>query len=154
MDYLLYGLVVLALLNLAAFRDDSGAVFVAPILLHDLLFRNSEGLLYYGSAALADLLIVEMLGRVRHVTSLTLKLQILSAVAVGLNLMGFLLWVSYLPPAFYENAFVAWYAVALLCVGRRENDIGGSVTNFSSFGRLSINRGTHVFYNKKHPSKV
>ncbi len=120
LDYILAALALAALVQPNTARFFAALVFVGATLSHDLLRDGLIGLAYYGSAALTDLGVIVMLSLLRPVSKLAVELQRLSFISICLNAFGWVLWISYEPPAAYDAAFLAFYVWALLVLIKKD----------------------------------
>lgn len=152
--YLIYALLVATLTQPNAPRLFAAVTFVGVILLHELAFSSLDGLMYYGSAALLDLLIVVITSGINPVPKMVLSLQRLCLFSILLNLLGWVLWLLYLPPWPYDLAFVAVYAWALYILIRRDRaDVGG----FTMAGWVScfrFDRSARAVHFNQHGEKI
>ena len=139
MNYL--DLAVLALILAIGFlswRHEDKAValpFAGILVAHTFAFWNAEGLAYYGSAALADLLFLVV--TVSHPsTKLLESLLNISLVSILLNFVGWFIWHNYLPVTPYKVAFALLYTYTawVLWQGNRKY-VGhnGSASGFIDF---------------------
>ncbi len=127
LSYLLAALAIAALVQPNTARFFAALVFVGGTLSHDFLLQDLIGLSYYGSAALTDLGVIVVLSLLRPVSKLAVELQRLSFISIIINAFGWVLWVSYEPPAAYDAAFLAYYAFALLVLIKKDKtDVGRS----------------------------
>ena len=125
--YLLYGMAVAALVQPNAPRLFAALVFSSLILTHDGFLSDLDGLAYYGSAALFDLLAIILMSGIHPVPRLVVRLQLICLLSVCLNAIGWALWVTYLPPLIYDWAFLALYTWAVITLIQRDgaHDVGG-----------------------------
>ena len=105
-------------------------------LLHYLLFNDSEGLLYYGSAALFDLLAIMMIAHLAIPTSLAKQVLFICSASIVMNYAGFVLWISYLSPSLYNWGFVVLNLCTIICLIKREPGHGRQATDNSSDSKL------------------
>lgn len=147
---LLYALIAVVFFQPSAPRFFAAASFVAVTFSHELFFVDYDGLAYYGSAALLDLGIIVITSGINPLPKMVLRLHVICAVSIFINLLGWLLWLSYLPPTLYDMAFVALYAWALVTLIRRDKlDVGGySLDSWGSCFRF--NRSAWNFHRNKH----
>ena len=96
------------------------------LLCRDWGYAHADGLLYYGSAAAIDLLIIAALSRIRPIPKMALRLQVICAASITLNLAGFAAWWQYHPPTLYNTASIALYSWILITMVRRgsADDVG------------------------------
>lgn len=103
-------------------------VFVGATLLHEFKFSDLDGIAYYGSAALLDLLVLILLSGISPIPRLAVRLQIISLISIIANMAGWLIWFLYLPPTVYDFTFYLLYAWALVELIRRNGDNVGGFT--------------------------
>ena len=109
-----WALVLAPFLQIDRRRFAAAAIFSVATVAFVPLGRALDGFAYYGAAALFDLAVVAALGLVRQPCRLAVTLQRLSALSILLNLTGFVLWLNYFGPKFYNGAYVGYYVVVLL----------------------------------------
>ncbi len=114
-------LLLLVMLAVALFQKERSRFFVCMTfacftLIHDVVFRDVDGLLYYVSAASFDLLIIYLLTFERGCKKLVTRLQILLLSSIALNFIGWMMWVSYIQPKFYNAAYLVFYFVTIVCM--------------------------------------
>ncbi len=137
--YLMFALVAVAFIQPNAPRLFAAVVFVGVVSLHEALLSHLDGLQYYGSAALFDLLIIVLTSGINPVPRMVLSLHRLCIVSILLNMAGWVLWFFYFPPLAYDLAFVAVYAWALLILIKRDGaNVGGySLDSWASCFRFN-----------------
>jgi len=101
-------------------------------LFHYLLFNDTEGLLYYGSAALFDLLAIMMIAHLAIPTNLAKQVLFICSASIVMNYMGFVLWIAYMSPALYNWGFVVLNLCTIICLIKREPGHGRQATDNSS----------------------
>lgn len=117
-------LLLLLLLAVALFQKERARAFVCVTfacftLIHDVIFRDVDGLAYYASAGAFDLLIIYLISLERGCKELVTRLQVLCLLSIVLNFIGWAMWVSYLSPKFYTSAYFVFYSVAIICMLQR-----------------------------------
>jgi hypothetical protein len=127
LSLLLGALVAAALLQPTAPRFFAAVFFIGVTFAHELLLSGLEGFAYYWSAAAFDLAIIFALGRLDSVPDLAVTLQRVCLVSIAANLIGWVLWRTYWPPAPYDYALVALNAWALTAfiTGTKNDVVGG-----------------------------
>lgn len=113
---LLITLVLIALLTKKEYRA-APLIFATVALMHDLYLSSLDGLYYYGSAALFDLVVIILLTQLRPVF-IVCDIQLISLMSMFLNLIGWTMWMCYLSPALYNWAFIGLYLCACFVIGR------------------------------------
>lgn len=94
---------------------------------HDAFLSHLDGLSYYGSAALFDLLAIILMSGIRPVPVMVVRLQRICVASIALNAAGWVLWASYFPPLAYDLLFICVYLWALITLLLRDSahDVGG-----------------------------
>lgn len=114
-------------------------VFVYLTVLHDVIFGDYDGMLYFGSAALVDWLIAVFLLYIDCKTSE--RLQIICVVSVFLNFFGWMLWASYSSPLYYTGAYAVLYLISVgVMLAKDDNDVG---TGSLVFWNNSVHRSNN-----------
>lgn len=91
-------------------RNFSAIVFVTACILHDLLFSQYGGFLYYGSAAIFAYCSLSLVD-----TSSSLQFSCIASII--LNTFGYIAWFLYYPPNLYNHAFLSLYIItAVMCI--------------------------------------
>lgn len=115
-------------------RFEAAFVFSFFIILHEMCFSSMDGLAYYGSAGLFDLMAITVLASMAY-TDLGLGLQLISLASLAGNAVGWVQWTTYMPHEGYNSFFSMVYASAvLLLVTGGPNAIyrfGASCWNFT-----------------------
>ncbi len=112
--------------------------------LHYGFFNELDGLMYYGSAALFDLLAIILIVNLAIPTVLAKQILYISIVSIVLNYIGWTLWLTYMPPTLYNWSFVVLNLFTIICLTRREPGYGG---------RASDNSGDFIIYRHNHFSR-
>lgn len=101
-------------------------VFSSIIYAHEYFMSSADGLLYYGSAALFDLIAVVILGMINPLPKMVLRLQVICMLFIFVNFAGWLLWFTYKPPFYYDLACAVLFAATLVALLLRDKkDVGG-----------------------------
>lgn len=146
MDYLtivLIALMLAVLVQPTIPRAIAAMVFASLSVVHDIAFSDLNGLAYYGSAALFDLIVILILN-FTPLTKLSIRLQLISSVSISLNFIGWIMWTLYLPPDAYNAAFIVLYLVSALAliIGSGGDDMGDHALDRRWFGfRRHDNKG-------------
>lgn len=106
-------------------RASAAIVFTSAAVVHEMLLSSLDGFSYYGSAALFDLIVILIL-TIIPVTRLSIRLQVISFVSAILNFIGWVMWTLYLPPDWYNAAFIVLYGVSafVLSISGGGDDVG------------------------------
>ena len=119
-------------------------LFVFFAVLHSALetfeFMNSG--VYYISAALFNVVYIYSLSRFSTVNRLITDLQMVSFIALFINVYGFLSWSLYLPTDTYKQVFVVVYVLAMLAIFRRDLSDAERFSIFGFFGRSASDGGS------------
>lgn len=141
---LIYTIAVLSLLQRTDQRLYAALVYSFFTVTHEMFLNNLDGIWYYGSAGLFDLFIICYLSRPYSIPKLTTRLIHLSIASIMINFIGWIAWMLYFPPYFYNTAFMLIYilAIAALLTGDRMNDGGVSLDRWLHWVRASHHQGT------------
>ena len=122
-------------------RKEAALLFICITMLHELLFYDSVGLLYYGTAAFFDGIIIFSTANLTVVSGLTRSIHRISIVSMVFNFSGWIMWRLYLLPSAYNMAFVALYvwAVIVLIMGERESARGARLDRWAYYLRFTPN---------------
>lgn len=147
---------------LAAFLQPSVPRFYAALMAslitmcHHWGYYEADGLLYYGSAALFDLVIILLLSGIYPAPALVVRLQVIFLASIVLNAAGFLMWFFYIPHDAYNAAFVGVYSWAIFTMLRRgkpnADRRGASSSGWNSCFRFDF--GARRLYYVKNGSAV
>lgn len=154
LTWLFCALAVVALIQPNAPRFFAAVVFVGAILLHARFLSHLDGLQYYGSAALFDLLIIVLTSGVNPVPQMVLSLHRLCIVSILANAAGWALWFFYFPPLAYDVAFVGIYAWALFILIERDGANVGGYTLGSWASCFRFNRSSWAVHLNKYGGEI
>ena len=152
--WLINALVVGILFQQNSQRLYAACVFSVVIYFHDLLLSDSDGLIYYGSAALFDLLIVIMLGMILNIPKIVLRLQIISFLFIVVNFIGWLMWYSYQPPLVYDTLCAILFSLAFITLLLRDKKDVGGFTMAGWRSCICLNGASLLFYTVKYEKKL
>ena len=115
-------------------------VFAGLTLTHEFSLSHLEGLEYYGSAALVDLGIMIAISGISPTPTMVINLQRVCIVSIITNFLGWVMWLTYLPPIAYNYAYVFIYMVAVAVLLKKDQgDVGGfAVDSWVSCFRFNI----------------
>ena len=110
---------------LAIFQKSNSRFFPAVILsvteiVHYTLYDSADGLLYYGSDALLDLLAIMIIAKFAIPTVLARQLLYICSASIIFNYIGFALWITYMSPTLYNWSFVVLNLFTIICLIKRE----------------------------------
>lgn len=88
-------------------RCYSALSFVFLTLFHLVFFQTLDGIHYYGSAAMMDLVIMAMISKQK--SALSVNLQLMCVVSITLNAIGWSMYHFYMPPDLYNAAYTLFY---------------------------------------------
>lgn len=132
----------------------AAVIFVSLTMLHDGLFGHLDGMAYYGSAVLADLLIITITSGIYPIPDMVISLQRVCLASILLNAVGWLLWFAYLPPTTYNVAFFALYAWAIWIMLKKDSRRVGT-DGVDSWGAVfRFGRRTSRAYLHRHAGKI
>jgi len=95
-------------------------VIAATEALHYGFFNELDGLMYYGSAALFDLLAIILIVNLAIPTVLAKQMLFISAISIAFNYIGWTLWLTYMPPTIYNWSFIVLNLCTIICLIKRE----------------------------------
>lgn len=145
---------LLTLMQPAGQRFFAAAAFTGFVLAHELVLSSSEGILYFGSAAMFDLIVIFLIRDVAAESSVALSLQRVCALSLITNAAGWALWFFYAPLILYNVAFLGIYAWALHVLTRRDRvNVGGNSLAFR-VPRLRGDGFTGVIYTNKNKGEI
>jgi len=87
--------------------------------------------MYYGSAALFDLLAIILIANLAIPSVLAKQIMTISVVSIIFNYFGWVLWVTYMPPTIYNWSFIVLNLCTIICLIRREPGHGRHMGNNS-----------------------
>lgn len=123
----------------------AAVVFSGLTLMHEFSLSHLEGLEYYGSAALVDLGIMIAVSGISPTPAMVINLQRVCIVSIITNFLGWVMWLTYLPPIAYNYAYVFIYIVAFaVLIKRDKGDVGGfAMDSWGSCFRVNIFAGVN-----------
>lgn len=130
-------------------RFTAALIFAASLLIHDVFLSELGGLLYYGSAAFFDLLVITWLANLKQTSRLTVSILRISLVSIVLNFTGWLMWISYLKPSLYNLSYIILYTCAIIALIKKEGLEDGSYTLDRWACCFRVHPYTSVSYSKK-----
>lgn len=133
---------VLCLAQKIPARRFVACVIASAEVLHYVLFNELEGLMYYGSAALFDLLAIILIVNFSIPTALAKQMLLISSVSIVFNYIGWALWLTYMPPTLYNGSFIVLNLCTIICLIRREPWHGRQMGN---------NSGNSIVYRDSYP---
>lgn len=159
---MLYGLITFLISALAvgvlfqgnAQRFYAAGIFSGAAYLHEFLLSETTGIIYYGSAALFELVIVVLLSGINPLPKMALRLQIISFLFVLTHLFGWVIWFFYFPPFLYDLACAVLFSLALITLILRDKKDVGSFALDCWLSCFRFDRNTLLFHNFKHKGKV
>ena len=147
---LIYSLFVIACFQPNKLRFAAAVIFAGVTVSHELLFSSLDGLAYYGSAALLDLLIIILISRLEPVTNTVLMLNKICLMSILANLTGWTMWFFYYPPTIYDVFYIFIYAWALFVLIKRDScDVGSTVLDSGHINNI-FDSNTRIFHHNKH----
>ena len=103
---------------------------------HYVIFNDAVGLLYYGSAALFDLLSIMIIAKLAIPTALARQMLYICSASIVFNYIGFTLWLTYMSPVLYNWGFVVINLLTIICLIKREPGHGRQNAGDSSDSKL------------------
>ena len=145
--------IIIAIAFLALRQDErrfpAALIFAASLLIHDRFLAELDGLLYYGSAAIFDLAVITWLANLRQTCKLTVNLLRVSLVSIVLNFGGWLMWITYQPPALYNLSYIILYSCAIVALINKEGLKHGGYTLDGWASCFRVHPGKSVPYSSK-----
>ena len=121
----LAGLLVVPFMQPNAPRFFGAAIFGSLTISHSLLLSELDGLAYYGSAAIFDLLFMIITSSMSPVPDMIFSLYKVCLASMVVNAFGWVLWMTYQPHVLYNCAFLVIYGWAFVVLLRRGKvDVG------------------------------
>jgi len=120
---------VLCLTQKIPARRFVACVIAATEALHYGFFNELDGLMYYGSAALFDLLAIILIVNLAISTVLAKQLLYICFASIIFNYIGFALWITYMSPTLYNWSFVVLNLFTIICLIKREPGHGRHASN-------------------------
>ena len=124
-------LLLVALMQTTSERLYAGTLFALLAGVHHLAFYTTDGIAYYGSAALVDMSVVFFTLRLRNISSAIRSIQDICIASILLNAIGWIMWMLYMPPHAYNAMFIALYSWAIITLLRKDatDDYGDSTVD-------------------------
>lgn len=123
-DFLIIVLLGAAFLQKTDERLWPALIFAGVAAGHGAIFGGFNGLAYFGSAALCDLIVVFAIARLKAPSWLGRELQRISLVSVLFNWAGWVAWMLYWPSDGYVIAFAILYGYTILTLFRKGRSDG------------------------------
>lgn len=99
--------------------------FSLPCAVLDFFNYGLIGTSYYLAAGLCCTLIILLTGMIRPITKLIIQLQLICLVALGVNAAGWLAYMAYASPVFYNYAMIGLYVWAIYALCDKDEVING-----------------------------
>lgn len=113
----------------SAARRKTAFIFATPTLLFALFGGLFSDEWYYVCAALTDSLAIILLSSLVTIDRLAVRLMILSAVSMSLNVVGLAMYEMYQPSTIYDALFITLYIGVIIALADQEGSnvgIGGA----------------------------
>ena len=124
--WLINGVVIGILFQPNAPRLYAAFVFSALMYAHEYFMSDLDGILYYGSIVLFNLIAVVLLGLINPTPKMVIRLQLILLIFALVNFMGWIMWMLYMPPLIYDLACAILFASTLITlILRDKQDVGG-----------------------------
>ncbi len=133
----IYLLCMLCFLQPTLSRAVVAGVFVFFIMSHEVLAYSLDGLMYYGSSSLFDLLIISIITKISFASRLCFQLQLICLASIFINALGWMMWFTYQPPDLYNWCFIVLNFYAVYCLITGEPKHGRVATDDGGFPFLS-----------------
>lgn len=111
---------LISLICLSAFvqpdwtRASAILIFGGVVATHAMVFANTAGFTYYVGAAMADLAVILLTSFYTKTPKLVLTLHKICLAFIGVNLIGWGMFYTYLPPYAYDVTCMLLYMYALI----------------------------------------
>lgn len=135
---------ILIILALSLVKRDKASMIFASITglysIPAIYIPDSQGLTYYLSAAISDLLIIVIIGRLSIINHCAIDLQNVSKVFIGVNFIGWLMWLTYQPPTIYNILSSILYLSAIVTISsiKGSDNAGSNIGNQYSSGTVGF----------------
>lgn len=140
-DFLTFAILIAALFQPSRDRFNVAMLFAVFTEGHGLFMSNLDGMEYYVSAALFDLLVIAGLFLYPMKTRLIEELQRISIVSIMLNFFGWIAWMLYFPPTAYNVSFMMLYTWTIITLLRKERGHVGDHSLDSRHPRFPVHHG-------------
>lgn len=140
---LLIGLCLSALVQSNSARGRIAWCYAGAVALHIFIFSAYEGWLYYGSAAVLALMVIMVIALADTNRRMVKNLHLICLVSILLNFIGWVMWVTYLPPFIYNVLFMLLYCAAIAAILREELDVGDTTGAWRYSGFLGHTNKRH-----------
>ena len=123
---------LIAILCVASlFQRDAGKRKIACFyslmtVLHILSLGETTGLIYYGSAALFDFIILMVIIQDTKNSRLVTRLSIICLVEIVCNSIGYVMWFAYVPSTAYNITYLIIYLIIIAIFTLENIDVGGN----------------------------
>jgi len=117
-------ILLIALVQPSEERRFSALLFSCLSLVHYFVFYDFDGLAYYGSAALFDLMVILFTVKLRITSTMICDLHNICIASILLNGIGWVMWMLYMPPYAYNASFVALYVFAVITLIKPDSKNG------------------------------
>jgi hypothetical protein len=147
MSILIFIIGALAILQPTPARQKAALVFAGLTLLHEIVFKNLDGLWYYGSAAFVDMAIISITANLKYTPRLIRDLHRVCLASIILNASGWIMWMLYLSPVSYNVSFIFLYAWSVIVLLRRDRQYAGDnlLDSWADCFRFNNSAGFHNY---------
>jgi hypothetical protein len=128
LDYLSYALLIAAFVQPNAPRFYACVIFISCNFFHSFFLSHYDGMLYYGSTAFINLVVILITSRINPLPKMVIMLHKICITSIVINFFGWVIWFLYYPPIIYNVTFVAIYAWTLITFINRSGDYVGGYT--------------------------
>jgi hypothetical protein len=104
----------------SAARRKTALLYATPTLMFTLVSGLLSDEWYYMGAALIDSLTIILLSWLVVVDKLAVRLMILSAISMSLNIVGLVMYEMHQPATFYDALFIALYIGVIIAIVDQE----------------------------------
>lgn len=101
----------------------TGSIFFLMLIFHEIIFSDYDGLMYYGTAALFYFGIMFLTAPAINITKLVLDIHQICLIAIIVNAVGWVAWLTYLPPNLYNFASMILHACGIWALLQRTRKV-------------------------------
>lgn len=135
-------------------RVFAGMWFAGMALICDVIGQGTNGLSHYGSAALLDLAIIILTSGISPVPKTVISLHAVCMFSITANFVGWITYLNWLNPDYYNITFIGFYALALMFIITRNNSNVGGHTLDRWRSCFHFNRGSRFGCNRNDGDKI
>ena len=127
-NYLILALGVAAISQPTPARRKVAAIFVTATLSHCIIGEWLDGLAYYASAAIFDVLIITTTANLKETPRITRDIHKVCLASIVLNASGWIAYMLYIPPTGYDLCFIFLYLWSIIVLTKEDGRYAGDNT--------------------------